>query len=73
MDVALGVRRAMRRGGLRPGPARRRGPGRGRPLFFACLAAATVLAAVAPERLAAVLALGFLALGLGMAVVARRA
>jgi hypothetical protein len=74
MDVALAVRRAMRRGGL-PAPALpdvvvRAAAG---PLFFACLAAATVLAAVAPERLAAVLALGFLALGLGMAVVARRA
>jgi hypothetical protein len=74
MDVALAVRRAMRRGGL-PAPAL---PdvvvwAAAGPLFFACLAAATVLAAVAPERLAAVLALGFLALGLGMAVVARRA
>ena len=43
------------------------------PIFFACLAAALVLTVAAPERLAAVLALGFLALGLGMAVVARRA
>jgi hypothetical protein len=32
-----------------------------------------VLAVAAPERLAAVFALGFLALGLGMAVAARRA
>jgi hypothetical protein len=43
------------------------------PLFLACLATAIVLAVAAPERLAAVLALGFLALGLGMAVAARRA
>ena len=41
------------------------------PLFVACLAAATVLSVAAPERLATVLALGFLALGLGMAVLAR--
>lgn len=73
MDVALAVRRAMRRGGL-PVPALpdvvvRAAAG---PLFFACLAAAIVLAVAVPERLAAVLALGFLALGLGMAVVARR-
>ena len=73
MDVALAVRRAMRRGGL-PAPALpdvvvRTAAG---PLFFACLAAATVLAVTVPEPLAAVLALGFLALGLGMAVVARR-
>ena len=73
MDVALAVRRAMRRGGL-PAPALpdvvvRAAAG---PLFFACLAAATVLAIAVPEPMAAVLALGFLALGLGMAVVARR-
>jgi hypothetical protein len=42
------------------------------PLFFACLAAATVLAVAVPERLAALVALGLLALGLGMAVLARR-
>ena len=42
-------------------------------IFFACLAAALVLTVAAPERLAAVLALGFLALGLGTAVLARRA
>ncbi|HEV2893210.1 MAG TPA: hypothetical protein VG411_05635, partial [Actinomycetota bacterium] len=70
----LSVRRAMRRGGL-PAPILpdvlvRAAAG---PLFFACLAAATVMAVAVPERLAAVLALGFLALGLGMAVVARRA
>jgi hypothetical protein len=73
MDVALAVRRAMRRGGL-PAPALpdvlvRAAVG---PLFVACLAAATVLSVAAPERLATVLALGFLALGLGMAVLARR-
>jgi hypothetical protein len=73
MDVALAVRRAMRRGGL-PAPALpdvvvRAAAG---PLFFACLAAATVLSVAVPERLASVLALGFLALGLGMAVLARR-
>jgi hypothetical protein len=74
MDIALAARRAMRRGGL-PAPALPDVVARvaAAPLFFACLAAATVLAVVMPERLAAVLALGFLALGLGMAVVARRA
>ena len=73
LDIAMTVRRAMRRGGL-PAPALpevvvRTAAG---PLFLACLAAATVLAIAVPEPLAAVLALGFLALGLGMAVVARR-
>ena len=73
VDVALAVRRAMRRGGL-PAPALptvlvRAAVG---PLFFASLAAATVLSVAVPERLASVLALGFLALGLGMAVLARR-
>ena len=73
LDIALAVRRAMRRGGL-PAPALpdvvvRTAAG---PLFFACLAAATVLAVAVPERLAALVALGFLALGLGMAVLARR-
>ncbi|HEX7147906.1 MAG TPA: hypothetical protein VF512_10375, partial [Actinomycetota bacterium] len=68
------ARRAMRRGEL-PAPALpdvvvRSAAG---PLFLACLATAIVLAVAAPERLAAVLALGFLALGLGMAVAARRA
>jgi hypothetical protein len=73
LDVALAVRRAMRRGGL-PAPALPDVLVRATaaPLFFACLAAATVLAVAVPERLAAVLALGFLALGLGMAVAARR-
>jgi hypothetical protein len=42
------------------------------PLFLACLTAATVLAMARPERLAGLAALGFLALGLGMAVLARR-
>ena len=73
VGVALAVRRAMRRGGL-PAPALpdvlvRAAVG---PLFFASLAAATVLSVAVPERLASVLALGFLALGLGMAVLARR-
>jgi hypothetical protein len=73
LDVALAVRRAMRRGGL-PVPALPDVLVRATaaPLFLACLAAATVLAIAAPERLAAVLALGFLALGLGTAIVARR-
>jgi hypothetical protein len=74
LDVALAVRRAMRRGELEapalPGVVVRANAG---PLFFACLAAALVLTVAAPERLAAVLALGFLALGLGTAVLARRA
>ena len=73
VGVALAVRRAMRRGGL-PVPALpavlvRAAVG---PLFLASLAAATVLSVAVPERLASVLALGFLALGLGMAVLARR-
>ena len=73
LDIALTVRRAMRRGGL-PAPAVpdvfvRATAG---PLFFVCLAAAIVLAVAVPERLAALVALGFLALGLGMAVLARR-
>jgi hypothetical protein len=74
MDIAVAARRAMRRGEL-PAPALpdvlvRSAAG---PLFLACLATAIVLAVAAPERLAAVLALGFLALGLAMAVAARRA
>jgi len=74
MDIALAARRAMRRGGL-PAPALPDVVARvaAAPLFFACLAAATVLAVVMPQRPAAVLALGFLALGLGMAVLARHA
>jgi hypothetical protein len=74
LDVALAVRRAMRRGGLQapvlPDVLVR---ATAAPLFLACLAAATVLALAAPQRLAAVLALGFVALGLGMVVAARRA
>jgi hypothetical protein len=73
LDVTLAVRRAMRRGGLRaPLLADLLARALAGPLFFACLAAATVLAVAVPERLAAVAALGFLALGLGMAVLARR-
>jgi hypothetical protein len=72
-DIAMAVRQAMRRGGL-PAPAApdvlvRAAAG---PLFFACLAAATALAVTATQRLAAVAALGFLALALAMAVLARR-
>jgi hypothetical protein len=73
LDIALTVRRAMRRAGLRapavPDVLVRAAAG---PLFFACLAAASVLAVAVPNRLAAVVALGFLAVGLGMAVLARR-
>jgi hypothetical protein len=74
LDVALAVRRAMRRGHLRP-PALPDMLVRAAaaPLFLACLAAATVLAVTVPERLAAATAIGFLLLGLGMAVLARRA
>jgi hypothetical protein len=73
LDIAMTVRRAMRRGGL-PAPALpdvavRAAAG---PLFLACLAAATVLAVAAPRALAAMVALGLLALGLGMVVLARR-
>jgi hypothetical protein len=73
LDIALTVRRAMRRAGLRapavPDVLVRATAG---PLFFACLAAASVLAVAVPNRLAAVVALGFLGAGLGMAVLARR-
>jgi hypothetical protein len=73
LDIALTVRRAMRRGGLQapalPDVLVRSAAG---PLFFLCLAAATALAVAVPERLAALVALGFLALGLGMAVLTRR-
>jgi hypothetical protein len=73
LDIAMTVRRAMRRGGL-PAPALpdvavRAAAG---PLFLACLAAAVVLAVAAPRTLAAMVALGLLALGLGMVVLARR-
>ena len=73
LDIALAVRRAMRRGRL-PAPALPDVLVRATaaPLFFASLAAATVLSVAVPERLASVLALGFLAFGLGMAVLARR-
>jgi hypothetical protein len=73
LDIALTVRRAMRRAGLRapavPDVLVRAMAG---PLFFACLAAASVLALAVPNRVAAMVALGFLAVGLGMAVLARR-
>jgi hypothetical protein len=73
LDIALDVRRAMRRAGLRAPPVPdvlvRAAAG---PLFFACLAAATVLAVAVPGQLAVMVALGFLALGLGTAVLARR-
>jgi len=73
VDVALAARRAMRRGRLPAPPL----PdvlvrSTAAPLFFACLAAATVLAVAAPERLASAVALALLALGLGLAVLARR-
>jgi hypothetical protein len=74
LDVALAVRRAMRRGRLQapalPDVLVRATAG---PLFVCCLAAATVLAIAMPQRLAAAAALGFLLLGLGMALLARRA
>jgi hypothetical protein len=74
LDIALAVRRAMRRGRLRapalPDVVVRAAAG---PLFLCCLAAATVLAVTVPERLAAAAAIGFLLLGLGMVVLARRA
>ena len=72
-DIARAVRRAMRRGRL-PAPALPDVLVRATaaPLFLACLTAATVLAMARPERLAGLAALGFLALGLGMAVLARR-
>jgi hypothetical protein len=73
LDVALAVRRAMRRGRLQapalPDVLVRATAG---PLFVCCLAAATVLAIAMPQRLAAAAALGFLLLGLGMALLARR-
>ena len=73
MDIAVAARRAMRRGEL-PAPALpdvlvRSAAG---PVFLACLAAATVLAVAVPERPAALAALGFVALGLGTAILARR-
>ena len=73
LDIALAVRQAMRRGGVES-PALPEVVVRATaaPIFFACLAAALVLTVAAPERLAAVLALAFLSLGLGTAVLARR-
>ena len=72
-DIALKVRRAMRRAGLRapamPDVLARAAAG---PLFFACLAVASGLAVAVPNRLGAVVALGFLGFGLGTAVLARR-
>jgi hypothetical protein len=73
LGIALAVRRAMRRGRLRapalPHVLARAAAG---PLFLACLTAATVLAVAVPERLGALAGLGFLVLGLGTAVLARR-
>ena len=73
LDIALTVRRAMRRAGLRapavPDVLVRAMAG---PLFFACLATASVLTVAVPNQVAAVVALGFLAVGLGTAVLARR-
>ena len=74
LDIALAVRRAMRRGRLRaPALPDVLVRATAAPIFIACLAAALVLTVAAPERLAGMLALAFLALGLGTAVVARRA
>ena len=73
LDIAFTVRRAMRRAGLRapavPDVLVRAMAG---PLFFACLATASVLTVAVPNQVAAVVALGFLAVGLGTAVLARR-
>jgi hypothetical protein len=73
LGLALAARRAMRRGRLQapalPDILLRATAG---PLFFSCLAAATTLALARPERPAAVVALGFLLLGLGVAVLGRR-
>jgi hypothetical protein len=73
LDVALAVRRAMRRGRLRP-PALADVVVRAAaaPLFACCLAAATALSLAGPEPPAAVVAAGFLLLGLGTALLARR-
>jgi hypothetical protein len=73
LDIALAGRRAMRRGRLRaPALPDVLVRATAAPLFLACLTVATVLAVARPERLAGLAALGFLALGLGMAVLARR-
>ena len=73
LDLALAVRRAMRGNGLEapalPDVLVRAAAG---PLFFACLAAATVLAVTVPELAGVLVALGLLALGLGMTLLAGR-
>jgi hypothetical protein len=73
LDLALAVRRAMRRNGLEapalPDVLARATAG---PLFFACLVAATVLAVAVPELAGVLVALGLLALGLGMTLLAGR-
>jgi hypothetical protein len=73
LDLALAVRRAMRRSGLGapalPDVLVRATAG---PLFFACLVAATVLAVAVPELAGVLVALGLLALGLGMTLLAGR-
>jgi hypothetical protein len=73
LDLALAVRRAMRRSGLDapalPDVLVRAAAG---PLFIACLVAATVLAVAVPELAGVLVALGLLALGLGMTLLAGR-
>jgi hypothetical protein len=73
LDVALTVRRAMRRGRLRP-PALADVVVRATAglLFVCCLATATALALAGTEPVATVVAAAFLLLGLGMALLARR-
>ena len=69
LDIALAVRRAMRRGRLRaPALPDLLVRATAAPLFFACLAAATVLAVAVPQRAAMVVAAGLLAIGLGIAM-----
>jgi hypothetical protein len=73
LALALAVRRAMRRNGLEapalPDVLVRATAG---PLFFACLVAATALAVAVPELAGVLVALGLLALGLGMTLLAGR-
>jgi hypothetical protein len=73
LDLALAVRRAMRRGRLEaptlPDVLVRASAG---PLFVACLVAATALAVAVPELAGVLVALGLLALGLGMTLLAGR-
>jgi hypothetical protein len=73
LGLALTVRRAMRRGQLHapalPDVLLRAA---GVPLFVGCLAAATALALAVPGRLAAAAGIGFVLIGLGVAVAARR-